>query len=94
MVAFAVAVKILYFLFFQVGGVELVTGPVCAVELRAGDHVLEPAAIEGLTLSGLGKFEIQDEVRFPIYFYLEALSQFTCGKNGSHLLVLSSHYFI
>jgi len=66
----AVVVKILHFLLFEVGGVEFVTGPVSAVKLRAGDHVLEPAAVEGLTLSGLGKFEIQAEVRFPIYFEL------------------------
>ncbi len=90
----AVVVQILHLLLFEVGGVEFLAGPVRAVELRAGDHVFEPAAVEGLALSGLGKFEVDDKVWISIYFELDALSQFTGSKNGCHLLVLSAYYFI
>ena len=66
---------------FQPGLIEFFTGSKGFIELNTGNHVFQPAFIQGLPLAGLYKFKLSDDVGITIYFEFQPFSQISAFKH-------------
>ena len=71
------AIEVLHFPLIQNCGLEGVSGTVGAVDDKPRDHAFQLAPVKGLPLTGFGKLEFSNDIRFIINLNFEAFPQVT-----------------